>query len=1069
MKHDGGRLVQPAGDGELRSELRQREHLERAWGGSGIRDAEAMQSSLPRAPCSFSGGSSARGREESAAVGAAIAERTGVGTLVADFEALHVPARSRYVANLTQLRVSQLRPRDRHARTRRLKPTPLFQLLPPPMRDREGVSDRRVALQQAQSRRRGPHRFALMLGPDPLCGPGRRRHAATRSARDHLFSPDRAAGAVSSGELGDAGKCAAARTSASRGRHQVRPRARPDQLLADELSAGDVRILDGIGDPNQSGSIPPTNPRRARRLRCSWTPVRGTVTTHLEVADRLSDPPPELWERVAGIPSVWLGAHPAVASRLVRVRAIGLWLSLVWVLVLLVLVPEVRASVRAYAASFLLVVVWFVLVRSKSISWATTARVFTACVAWSAVIGWFTLRIAGGLDLWPSSDGASTALAGFLEESGKLVPLLALVLVAPGRVRRFAAADWAMLGFVSGAAFNAYEDALRQIGSVHGIFMLSAEKTYSVNPWASGRFVTIDGVAVSPGHHLWTATAAMSIGLGIALWRSDRWGRRVAAFALPVATVLLVIAEHASFNAHNISLSWPQDGGEGFSPVLSSVWSLSGHGRASGVLAVVLLAACLAVDAHRRHHAALLAPADADRLRPGGAVFAMEPGARALARWRARIGRLVGRPGSAWDRLGLIGLRVLAASGSLVIEAVSQWWADLVLVVVAHARVDGEPRRDAIRRGRAVAVRVRGIRAEAMTLATPGHEPHARRRFAVVGGVIGGLALLACVSWGSHMAAAIGASLRVEGDSTYLAGLLDNAGAWWGGLSPWQQIAVGAGIAALIALSGGSLGLALGVSGIATYGLTKAHGAATFTRNPAAATTNYLSTTTPLEALLDTGEFALTFVPGNFAGAAAGRGARALAGEAAWNPAAFTVARRTAMSGDAGVVTPEFFLGRRTIELADGAPMPALSSADASAALSKYNASPASHLHAQGPEAAFQRGIYGDNERVIALSEGRVVIPDGFTSQYGAIGDAKFVASERSFYIPESMGNAALGRVAQERMDRTLARLSSGANALGGNRVVELTTNNVQAAQFIEARMRALGVHGYVRIIEGAP
>lgn len=411
----------------------------------------------------------------------------------------------------------------------------------------------------------------------------------------------------------------------------------------------------------------------------------------------------------------------------------------------------------------------------------------------------------------------------------------------------------------------------------------------------------------------------------------------------------------------------------------------------------------------------------------------------------------------------------MTAAVSLVIEAVSQWWADLVRVVVAHARVDDEPRRDAILRGRSVAVHVRSIRAEGMTLTTPGREPRARRRFAVIGTMIGGLALLACVSWGAHMAAAIGASLRVDGDSTYLAGLLDNAGAWWGGLPLWQQIAVGAGIAALVALSGGSLGLAIGVSGVATYGLTKAHGAATFACNPFAATTSYLSTTTPLEALLDTGEFALTFAPGNFAGAAAGRGARALAGEFARDPAAFTAARHAAMAGNAGVVTPEFFLGRRTIELADGAPMPALSSTDASAALSQYNASPASHLHAQGPEAAFQRGIYGDNERVISLGEGRVVIPDGFTSQYGAIGDAKFVASERSFYIPDSMGNTALGRIAQERMDRTLARLGSGANALGGNGVVEITTNNVQAAQFIEARMRALGVHGYVRIIEGAP
>ena len=99
------------------------------------------------------------------------------------------------------------------------------------------------------------------------------------------------------------------------------------------------------------------------------------------------------------------------------------------------------------------------------------------------------------------------------------------------------------------------------------------------------------------------------------------------------------------------------------------------------------------------------------------------------------------------------------------------------------------------------------------------------------------------------MATAIGQSLTTGGDSTYLAGLLDAVGSWWNGLNPWQQIAVGAGIAALIALSGGSLGAAFGVSGIATYGLTKAHGAATFTRDPAAATTSYLTTPPPLAAL----------------------------------------------------------------------------------------------------------------------------------------------------------------------------------------------------------------------------
>jgi hypothetical protein len=198
-----------------------------------------------------------------------------------------------------------------------------------------------------------------------------------------------------------------------------------------------------------------------------------------------------------------------------------------------------------------------------------------------------------------------------LEESGKLVPLLVLVVVAPGRVRRFATVDWALVGFVSGAAFNAYEDALRQIAVQQSWFFWGVSgKTYTLNPWASGRFVTTDGFAVSPGHHIWTAMTAMSTGLAIAWWRAGRRGSRVGACVLPVVTVLLAIAEHASYNAYNTTSSWPEQTGAGFSSILSGLWSVTGHGRASTVVSVLLLLACLAVDVHRRHQAALLSPAN---------------------------------------------------------------------------------------------------------------------------------------------------------------------------------------------------------------------------------------------------------------------------------------------------------------------------------------------------------------------------------------------------------------------------------------------------------------------------
>lgn len=456
------------------------------------------------------------------------------------------------------------------------------------------------------------------------------------------------------------------------------------------------------------------------------------TTTQVEQGLHLGVPA-ELWERVTGIPTAWLAAHPVLAAWWVRVRAVGLWLSLLWVLALLVLVPDVRGSVGAYAGSFVLLVVWFVLVRTKTVSWRTTARVFSACVVWSAVIGWFTLRVADQIDLWPSSDGSGIALAGFLEESGKLVPLLVLVVVAPGRVRRFAAGDWAVLGFTSGVAFNAFEDAMRQIAAHRSLWGLLGDSArhYSLNPWTSGGFVSPDGVAVSFGHHIWTATAAMGIGLGITWWRSGWRGARVGALAFPALVILLVIAEHVSFNAHNGNTRWPGQGGEGFSPILAGLWAATGHGRAVGVLSVVLLVACLAVDVHRRHSAALQSPAlDGVRVRPAGAVTETEPGLRAVALWLERVAPPAGPTTTPGPRAARVGWRVAAGTGALIIRAVAQWSGDVAVVLASHARTGGESRRDAVRQGQAVAVKVRGVRVEAMAVTTPGLEPSARRAFA---------------------------------------------------------------------------------------------------------------------------------------------------------------------------------------------------------------------------------------------------------------------------------------------------------------------------------------------------
>ena len=170
---------------------------------------------------------------------------------------------------------------------------------------------------------------------------------------------------------------------------------------------------------------------------------------------------------------------------------------------------------------------------------------------------------------------------------------------------------------------------------------------------------------------------------------------------------------------------------------------------------------------------------------------------------------------------------------------------------------------------------------------------------------------------------------------------------------------------------------------------------------------------------------------------------------------------------DTGAIDFEAFLRRDPVPLGDGTVLRPLSPAEEAAALARYEDLPLSKVRSQGAQADYQTGIYGANERRIDLPGGGQAYPDGFTPQYGAIGDAKLVTSDRSWYVPESLGRPGLTVAAVADMDFCLRRMASAADTLGGNGVIEITTNSPAAAAFIESRMEHLGLRGYVRTMEG--
>lgn len=418
-------------------------------------------------------------------------------------------------------------------------------------------------------------------------------------------------------------------------------------------------------------------------------------------------------------------------------------------------------------------------------------------------------------------------------------------------MRRFATVDWALLGYAAGAGFVVAEDGIRRLqrpGLLDMFLGGDAGLPQSFDPLTSGMFTSPDGLVLAAGHQVWTASIAMGIGLGLALWRSKglRMGR-LWAWAPPLATLAMAVSDHAAYNAYVSPSNWPATGGEGFPGWMWFVWTLGFKGRAVFVVAVVLFIACLLVDAHRRVAAGRY-----------GVTVPDAPG--------------IGSPALAsWPRF----VRVPAQAACAFLSAA---WSDVAVVWAAHAARGGN-RAKAMLAGREAGLLVRRTRADAMLATAGGTEPRSRTLFRIGALLLGAAGIGACLAYGVLVARDIGRLLAVSGDHPYFAGLLDMLATWWDGLGPGGQVlAIALGVGLVVA-SGGSLALALGATGIGAWVAGHGHGLADLVRNPQEAVRRYLAEATPGQFLWDTADFLLTFVPGSLLGKLGGTAARQLASE----------------------------------------------------------------------------------------------------------------------------------------------------------------------------------------------
>ncbi len=780
--------------------------------------------------------------------------------------------------------------------------------------------------------------------------------------------------------------------------------------------------------------------------------------------------PREWWQVWAQRRAQWWVARPVLAARWARVRAIGLWVTLAWVLALLVVVPDLRLAVRGYVGAVWLVVAWWVLARTRTLTWAGCMRYFAGCVTWSFVVAAVCTVLALRVASTAGGSGPTVMIASLSEEALKLVPVAVVALLAPRRARRFAAVDWLLLGWAAGTAFVAVEEAARRTAlmvTTSGMMTRFWSGGEGVPPdWVQLGWVPVPNalhgeIAAYGGHGVLTATVTGAVGVGVGVWRwSRRQGdaggaiARAVALLAPLLALWVAIADHGGLNVQVDAGALSPDGTPRWlDPAVTSVpwwvrvpWSVLGHGHGRVALVVLVAVMCTLLDAHRLRS-----------LRAPGLVHDVAPS------WAGRGWKAGGRGRAA---------RLFEG-----IAAVVTWWVwvvvrDVTQTVAAFARQPDEPRRVAVLRGQDAAAAQRAARELAYdTLAGTPTRSAVLRAQALAGTALGLLLVLA-LGVAPAAAARFGPypwdlqRYHETYGASWLAGLIEDLGRWWHDQPMSTQLLIGLGIAALVTLSGGSLAFAFGISGVLTWGLDKSGGIATFMRDPQRATRDYVLTATPAQVAADTLGVALTFAPANFAGATIGRSVRTTAKDVAADPAAWLATRRALLTdgSDAGVIDLDWFFGRRPVPLADGTVQPALSAAEEAAAVARYEALPHVPLSAKGDELQYQLRVYGDNERVVELAEGRT-LPDGFTSTYGAVGDAKYVApgSGSSFYEP-AVGSK-LEEVATRVMDKRLLRLAEAASRLGDTGVIEYVTNSPAAAKFFEDRMIALGLRGYVRLV----
>ena len=617
--------------------------------------------------------------------------------------------------------------------------------------------------------------------------------------------------------------------------------------------------------PTTTGPVQPSGPAPVAAPQ-AFPAAPASPSTDRSAASSLNlDGAPvrlEWWERLGG-----LFLQFRAFRVLTRVRMVLTWVSLLIVAVTLAVSPLARTVLGAWIGCFWIVAVCFWLARGKTVSWGMTSGFFALSMPWAGAVGWLSFQVAAAARVPVDHAASQVVIAGVVEELAKLAPICLVTVIAPGRVRRLLIQDWLVLGVACGAGFMAVEEVARRLtyvlGNTPGLQLSKAvcpedpegiiecihAHTFSLWPFADA----FPGPVTYAGHAIVTGLVAVSIGLARHLWWRARHHHpafgvalRCMALGLPLGVLWVAIVDHMATNSTTASTNWftgervvkawGATKGEAPWPIVGTTSSMAGSGQGRGWLLLVMLVVALLLDARVMRlggYARVLGG-------PGGGPGAPQgPTGGVAGRWGADVVEATAAARAKAHRLRL-GLAQAATSRRprLFLQA----WAEhrIARDLAARRALDAGPHR------------------------------WATSALAAAAALAGAWIINTVVP-----PAVTELNQRLNGLPTFwFAGILDTLAAVWESMSPTEKAALVLFGAAVVFLSGGTLGLAFNVGlGIATA-LDAARPAAQFVRDPWGATGHYLDTHNDLEIAADAGLAAMAIIPGGKALRGAGYAAK---------------------------------------------------------------------------------------------------------------------------------------------------------------------------------------------------